>query len=53
MNCDWENYILKCEEILEEKEIPFVTEIHTWIDEHRHITDSQSNRIDDIFDELF
>jgi hypothetical protein len=53
MSCDWENYITKCEEILEVKESPLVEGIHTWIEDKEHITDRQSNTIDDIFDELF
>jgi hypothetical protein len=53
MNCDWENYILKCEEILEEKESPIIIGIHTWVDENHHVTDRQATTIDDVFDEMF
>ena len=51
-NCDWEHYLARSEEILEEKETPLMLGIYNWIDEHHHVTIKQADTIDDIYNEM-
>ena len=50
MDCDWEDYLIKCEEILEEKDSNIITSIYEWIEEHQHVSEKQAKLFDKLKD---
>ena len=40
--CNYQQYLDKCEKIIEAKEnVTIIEDIYIWVEEHKHITDKQ------------
>lgn len=57
VNCDWDGALGKMKDILntgsaDESAVEFVEDVHTWVEENKHVTEAQFSRIKSIADEV-